>query len=170
MTSQTVKLYSLPLLSLNTLFAVMIFVGANIAFPQLVHLIPKGGLIFLPIYFFTIVASYKYGLSVGLLTAVLSPLANHVFFTMPSAEVLPILMVKGVLAASVASMVAKKTQNVTLIGLLIVVFGYQVLGSVAEWTMTSSLSAALQDFKIGLPGMALQILGGYSVLKMLSKK
>jgi hypothetical protein len=33
--------------------------------------------------------------------------------------------------------------------------------------MTGSLHAALQDFRIGLPGMALQVLGGYGLLKQI---
>ncbi|MDD4820239.1 MAG: hypothetical protein PHD21_05340 [Flavobacteriales bacterium] len=170
MTTQTAKLYSLPLVSLRTIFAVMVFVAANVAFPQAVHLIPQGGLIFLPIYFFTIVAAYKYGLAVGLLTAVLSPLTNHLFFEMPSAQVLPILIIKGVLAATAAALVARKTKSVAFINLIAVVLAYQVLGSAVEWGMTSSFAAAAQDFKIGLPGMALQIVGGYALIKFLCKE
>ena len=63
----------------------------NIVLPQLCHLVPQG-LILLPIYFFTLIGAYKYGWQVGLLTAVLSPLANHLLFGMPPAPMLaPIL-------------------------------------------------------------------------------
>ena len=50
-----------------------LFVIGNIALPQLCHLVPSGGPMLLPIYFFTLVAAYKYGWKVGLLTAVASP-------------------------------------------------------------------------------------------------
>ena len=106
MSVQTVKLYSLPLVSARTLFAAVVFTAANIAFPQLVHLVPGGGFVFLPIYFFTIVGAYKYGLYVGLMTAVLSPLANNLLFGMPPAGVLPVIMFKSVLAAVAASYIA----------------------------------------------------------------
>ena len=39
----------------RTYLAAAAFVCGNILVPQLCHLIPNGGLIFLPIYFFTLV-------------------------------------------------------------------------------------------------------------------
>ena len=53
-----------------------LFVAGNIVLPQLCHLVPQGGLVWLPIYFFTLVAAYKYGLTAGLLTAIVSPIVN----------------------------------------------------------------------------------------------
>jgi len=47
-----------------------------------------------------------------------------------------------------------------------VVLAYQIAGTLGEWAMTSSLFTALQDFRIGLPGMALQVIGGYALLKI----
>ena len=79
----TAKLYSLnPANTKTYLFAAM-FVLGNLLLPQLAHLVPQGGFIFLPIYFFTLIAAYKYGIHVGLLTAILSPLANYLIFGMP---------------------------------------------------------------------------------------
>ena len=73
----TAKLYSLSLNNTRTYLFATLFVLGNLLLPQLAHLVPQGGLILLPIYFFTLVAAYKYGIHVGLLTAILSPLANH---------------------------------------------------------------------------------------------
>ena len=129
MSVQTVKLYSLPLVSARTLFAAVVFTAANIAFPQLVHLVPGGGFVFLPIYFFTIVGAYKYGLYVGLMTAVLSPLANNLLFGMPPAGVLPVIMFKSVLAAVAASYFAKRAGRAALWAVLLTVVSYQVAGS-----------------------------------------
>ena len=70
----TAKLYSLNLHNTRTYLFALFFVAGNIIVPQLCHLIPNGGLMFLPIYFFTLVGAYKYGLSVGMITAVFSPL------------------------------------------------------------------------------------------------
>ena len=50
-----------------------------------------------------------------------------------------------------------------------VVVAYQVLGGIAEWLIASDLSAALQDFKIGFPGMLLQVVLGWVILKGLAK-
>ena len=79
------KLYSLPFGNVKTYLFVLLFVAGNIALPQLCHLVPAGGPTLLPIYFFTLIAAYKYGFKVGLLTALLSPVINHLLFAMPAA-------------------------------------------------------------------------------------
>ena len=142
----------------------------NVVLPQLCHLIPQGGLILLPIYFFTLVGAYKYGLRLGLLTAVFSPVVNHLLFGMPAAGVLPILLIKSSLLAVAAAVVASRSGKVTIPLLLLVVLSYQFVGGLVEWAVTGSLAAALQDFRLGLPGLAVQVLGGYVVLRWLMKK
>ncbi len=149
------------------LFGLLFAVG-NLFLPQLTHLIPSGGLIFLPIYFFTLIAAYKFGLTVGLLTAFLSPLLNSFLFGMPPVAVLPVILIKSFLLAIIAGSVAKRYQQISILHLLLVVLGYQVIGSLAEWALTQSISSALQDFRIGIPGMLLQIIGGYFLLKKLA--
>ncbi|MDR2085930.1 MAG: ECF transporter S component, partial [Dysgonamonadaceae bacterium] len=64
----TVKLYSLSYKETKTYLFALIFVTGNIVLPQICHLLPNGGLTWLPIYFFTLIAAYKYGIGVGLLT------------------------------------------------------------------------------------------------------
>lgn len=81
------KLYSLPFGNVKTYLFALLFVAGNIALPQLCHLVPAGGPTLLPIYFFTLIAAYKYGFKVGLLTALLSPVINHLLFAMPAAAV-----------------------------------------------------------------------------------
>ena len=70
----TVKLYTLGYSRVKTYVTALLFVAGNIVLPQLFHLVPQGGVTWLPIYFFTLVGAYKYGWKAGLLTAVLSPL------------------------------------------------------------------------------------------------
>ena len=82
-----VKLHTLPLNNVKTYLFAVIFAAGNLILPQLIHTIPQGGLIFLPIYFFTLIAAYKYGIHVGILTAMLSPLLNNVLFGMPPTAV-----------------------------------------------------------------------------------
>ena len=147
---------NLSVVNVRTYLFAVLFVGGNMLLPQLCHLMPDGGKIFLPIYFFTLIASYKFGLKVGILTAVLSPLCNHLLFGMPPAGMLPVLLVKSTLLALVGAIVADRSQRVSLLHVAAVVVAYQVLGGIAEWLIASDLSAALQDFKIGFPGMLLQ--------------
>lgn len=68
-----VKLYSLDYNNVKTYLTALLFVAGNMILPQIFHLVPQGGITWLPIYFFTLVAAYKYGWKVGLLTGVLSP-------------------------------------------------------------------------------------------------
>lgn len=159
-----IKIYNYGLNELKTYLFVFLFVVGNILLPQLCHLIPNGGRIFLPIYFFTLIASYKYGVKVGLMTAVLSPVINSVLFGMPALAVLPAILIKSVVLALAASSVANKTHKVSIVNLLIVILAYQCVGTLAEWAITSSFYLAVQDFRIGVPGMLLQLFGTYFLL------
>ena len=165
----TVKLYSLSYSEMRAYMWAAIFIVGNIALPQLCHLIPQGGLIWLPIYFFTLIAAYKYGWRVGLLTAVLSPVVNNLLFGMPPAAVLPSILIKSTLLALIAAYVAHRTGRVSILLLLAVVLGCQVLGCGIELLMHGSIYAGLQDFRLGVPGMLLQVIGGYLVLRYLLK-
>lgn len=159
-----IKIYNYGLNELKTYLFVLLFVAGNIILPQLCHLIPDGGKMFLPIYFFTLVASYKYGVKVGLMTAVLSPIINSLLFGMPALALLPAILTKSVVLALAASFVANKTHKISIVNLLIVVLTYQCVGTLAEWAMTSSFYVAIQDFRLGIPGMVLQIVLTYFLL------
>lgn len=160
---------ALGLSNYRTYLFASVFVLGNIVFPQLCHLVPDGGKILLPIYFFTLIASYKFGIRLGLLTAILSPLCNHLLFGMPPMAVLPVLLIKSSLLAVAAALVARHSCKVSLWLLAGVVLAYQLTGAVAELFITNSFSMALQDFRLGFPGMIVQIVGGWFVLKMLAR-
>lgn len=144
-------------------FAIL-FITGNLLLPQLTHLIPQGGLIFLPIYFFTLIAAYKFGWQVGLLTALLSPVVNNLLFGMPPAFVLPAILIKSSLLSVIAAIVGARSRKLSLLHTLFVVLAYQVIGSLAEWLLTGSLDKAVQDFTTGIPGMLIQVIGGYVLL------
>ena len=146
-----------------------LFVAGNIVLPQLCHLVPQGGLVWLPIYFFTLVAAYKYGLTAGLLTAIVSPIVNSSLFGMPAASMLPIILTKSVLLALAAAFIASKVHRVALWAVALAVVAYQGIGMMAEWGMTGSLTAALQDIRLGWPGMLVQVFGGFAIIKLIKK-
>lgn len=163
-------LYSLSYRDIRTYLFAALFIVGNIALPQLCHLIPQGGLMLLPIYFFTLIGAYKYGMRVGLLTAIASPVINSLLFGMPAMAVLPSILIKSVLLAIAAGYLAQRSHRLTLANMILVVLAYQVVGTLIEWPIDGSFYAAFQDFRIGIPGMLLQIFGGYAVIRYLIRK
>lgn len=165
------RLYVLDYKEARTYLYAGLFVIGNILFPQLCHIaVNNGGQIFLPIYFFTLIAAYRYGITVGILTAVCSPLVNHLMFGMPPAPMLMPILAKSVLLALAASWIPAKKRTASLISVVWIVLMYQIAGGIFEWLWTSSLTAALQDIRIGFPGILIQIFGGYALLKLIEKK
>ena len=146
-----------------------LFVVGNIVLPQLCHLVPQGGLVWLPIYFFTLVAAYKFGLTAGLLTSIASPVVNSLLFGMPMVASLPIILIKSVLLAVAAAFIASRVRRVAFWAVALAVVAYQGIGMLAEWGMTGSLTAALQDVRLGWPGILMQVFGGFAVMKIFKK-
>jgi len=169
METTTVKLYSLNYKEVKTYLFASLFIAGNLVLPQICHLIPGGGLTWLPIYFFTLIAAYKYGLRVGLLTAILSPLVNYLLFGMPALGALPVILAKSTILAGAAAYAAHRFQKISLIAIVGVVLAYQVIGTFVEWAIVKDFFVAVQDFRIGIPGMLIQIFGGYAVLKAIAK-
>ena len=170
MQTTSVRLYALQADNSKTYLLATAFIAGNILLPQLCHLVPEGGMRWLPIYFFTLVGAYKYGWHVGVLTAVLSPMLNSWIFGMPAATMLPVIECKSLLLALSAGVVAARFKSVSIALMAAVVALYQIVGGAFEWAWTGSLAAALQDVRIGLPGIALQIVGGWAVIKYLIRK
>lgn len=154
------KLYSLNYSNVRTYLFALLFVVGNIALPQICHLVPYGGPTLLPIYFFTLIAAYKYGFRVGLLTAILSPVINHLLFAMPSGAALPIILIKSALLAGTSALTARTLKSVSL---------WAILGTAFEWAFIGNFHVAVQDFRIGIPGMLIQWFGGYALLKAIAK-
>lgn len=165
----SVKLYSFSYKEVKTYLFALLFVAGNIILPQICHLIPGGGLTWLPIYFFTLIAAYKYGLRVGLLTAILSPLINSALFGMPPVAVLPAILVKSTLLAGAAAYAAHRFGKVSLLAIAGAVLTYQIVGTLIEWAFVQNFAVAIQDFRIGVPGMLVQLFGGYAILRAIAK-
>ena len=152
----------------RTYIAAGIFILGNIVVPQLCHLIPNGGFMFLPIYFFTLIGAFKYGWKVGLITAVLSPLVNCALFGMPPVASLPAILVKSISLAIAAGLIGKK-MAFSIWSVLLAVLVYQFIGMTFEFLSGFNLMHALQDVRIGWPGILIQIVGGYFLLKAIDK-
>lgn len=140
MQTTTVKLYSLEYNHVKTYWVAALFVLGNIVLPQLCHLIPQGGIRWLPIYFFTLIGAYKYGWRVGLLIALASPLVNSVLFGMPAVTSFPAILVKSILLTVAAGYTATHFRRASFLLLIAVVLAYQVVGTLDEWAMKGDFS------------------------------
>lgn len=167
---RTLKLYSLGFSDVKTYIFAALFITGNLLLPQLCHLTGTGGVTWLPIYFFTLIGAYKYGIKVGIITAVTSPLANYLLFGMPPEGALAGIMVKSLCLAVIAGIVAARYKKITLPLILAVVAGYQILGTIFEWAVLKNFYLAVQDLRIGLPGIIFQVIGGYLFLKITAGK
>lgn len=106
----------------------------------------------------------------GLLTALVSPLVNSALFGMPAVAVLPAVLLKSVLLAVAAGYAATRFRKASLVLLVGVVLFYQIVGTLGEWMLEGSFYVALQDFRIGLPGMLMQVLGGWLFINHIIRK
>lgn len=160
-------LYSLNFNDLKTYLYSFLFVVGNIVLPQLCHLIPNGGPMLLPIFFFTLIAAYKYGFVAGLITAVVSPLVNSMLFGMPETAMLPYVLLKSVLLAVAAAYVAHRFGKVTLPLLIVVVLFYQVVGTMVQCLAIGDMASMLPILYTAIPGMLIQVFVGYLIIKYL---
>jgi hypothetical protein len=140
----------------------------NLLLPYALHQIPNAGRTFLPILFFTLIAGWRFGAKAGLLTGVLSPLVNHFLTGMPPAPVLQALMLQSALLGLLAAGIASRSRRLTLPLLASVVLLHQVL-ILTPQLFQAGLQPAFATFELRLPGILLQILGGFALLWCLGR-
>jgi len=91
-------------------------------------------------------------------------------FSMPAPAVLPAIIMKSVLLAFTAAFAANYFKRVSMLILALVVLLYQIVGTLGEWILVNDFNLAIQDFRMAIPGMLLQVLGGYVIIKAISQK
>ena len=124
----------------------------------------------MPILFFTLIAAARYGWVCGLLTAVASPLINHLLFGMPAADMLVVLSVKSVVLASVIGFTMYKTGKLSLLSGLGAIAAYQLAGMLCLGMMTGSWNAAWADVMVSWPAMLVQIATLLILIQFLQRK
>ena len=141
----------------------------NLALPWAVHRIPDAGPALLPMFFFTLIAGWRFGVKAGLLTGLLSPLANHLLTGMPPAPAYLLLMGQSAVLGALAGAAGARRPRPTLAQVMAVVLAHQAL--VARPTLTQAgARAAWLGFELRLPGILLQILGGCALLRLLAPR
>ena len=142
-----------------------VFVAANVLFPQVVHLMPLGGKALLPIMLFTLIASVRFGLYAGLLTAALSPLVSYLLCGMPDGAMLTAVYAKSLVIALTFGLWKMSGRAFNLLNMALLIIGVQFFCFVIERTLIFGIPAVWSDLLISWPGMILQLLGGFLVVK-----
>ena len=166
----TVRLYTLNYNEAKTYLWAMVFVACNLILPQVFHLIPQGGFIFAPLSFVILIGAYKFGWKTGLLAALLSPFVNHAITGMPAWEVLPVMALKLAAIAVIAGLTAQQFKTLSLPLLIGVVLTSLIVGGLGELLLTGAIAATIADVTVGWPGLLLQVVGGYLVIRYLLKQ
>ena len=161
----SVRLYALNYDEVKTYLWAAVFVACNMVFPPLFHLIPQGGVIFSPLSLVILAGAYKFGWKAGLLAAVLSPMTNHIITGMPVMGVLEVMTMKLAVLAMVAGLVAQRFNSVSLSLLVGVVLASKAIGGFGELLLTGGIDATIADFIIGWPGLILQVVGAWLIVK-----
>lgn len=169
-TSQHLKTFPLSYAQWKTAATVLLYSIISLALPGLCHLLPNGGTTWLPIYFMTLLLSWRYGYRVGLIAAILIPVTNHLLFGMPMASSLAVILIKSVLLALAASALSRRIAEVSVFAVALVVIAYQLLGGLAEWAIAGSWQVAVQDLAVGYPGLLVQIAAGWLLLRYVLHK
>ena len=149
-------------------FAAALTAG-NVAAPMAVHSIPRGGLIFLPIFFFTLIAAYRFGFAAGALTGLASPLLNNALTGMPPAAELFTVLAQSIVLAAIAAFLAARTVRVQVWPLLLAAVAMQLAGFVIDLARGGTVASGLDVLRLGIPGVALMVVGGYAVLRLLDR-
>jgi hypothetical protein len=161
----SVRLYAFNYDEVKTYMWTAVFVACNLVLPQLFHLIPQGGVIFSPLSLVILAGAYKFGWKTGLLAALLSPLVNHSLTGMPAWEVLPVMTLKLAVLAVLAGLVAQQFKAVSVLLLIGVVLASKAIGGLGELLLTGGIDATTADFIVGWPGLLLQVVGTWLILK-----
>ena len=161
----TARLYTLNFDEVKTYVWATVFVACNLVLPQVFHLIPQGGVIFSPLSLVILVGAYKFGWKTGLMAALLSPVVNHLLTGMPAAEVMPVMALKLAVLAMVAGLAAQHFKTVSLPLLIGVILVSKAIGCLGEFALTGGIEATIADFTIGWPGLLLQVIGAWLILK-----
>jgi hypothetical protein len=149
------------------LFSLALTVG-SVALPSALHHFYIAGQIFLPIYFFVLIGAYKLGWKVGVITAFFSVLTSFVLTGMPVLTILPFVIIKGVLLALAASFFARRNGKLSILNMLLIVLSYQFAGLIIVYLFTHNLTLSTADLVLGYPGLLIEIIGGYILLKSIS--
>jgi hypothetical protein len=148
------------------IFSLVLIAGSTM-FPYVLHHFYLAGQVFLPIYFFVLVGAYKFGWKVGVMTGISSAFISFALTGMPMIAILPFVIIKVILLALLASFFARKIGKLSMLTMLLIVASYQLAGFSIVYLFTHNFALSAADLVSGYPGLLLEIIGGYALLKFI---
>lgn len=166
MKTSSVTLYALPATDARAYLLAAVFALGNLLLPWLCHFVPHGGQMLLPVFFFTFVGAYKFGLAVGLTAGIASPLLNAWLTGMPTPAMLPPMLIQSVLLAVAASATARRFRSASFVLLALPVVACQVVGLLVEEALMPGAMPFFTALRMAIPGMLLMVFGGGFLIRL----
>jgi hypothetical protein len=151
----------------RTYFLSSALIIGSVLLPHAFHQFHLAGQVFLPIYFFVLIGAYKFGYKVGVITGIFSPLISFFLTGMPMLMILPFVIVKGIILGLIAGFFVTKFRKLSMLSLFLVVISYQSIGFLIVYLFTHNLNLSTTDLILGYPGLILQVVGGYTLLRLI---
>lgn len=142
-----------------------LFVAGNVLLPRLCHMVPDGGKMFLPIMLFTLVATVRFGLWCGMVTALASPMVSVLLFGSPSGVVLTSVILKSVIIALVFGLWKQYRGGFSAVTLLGLILAVQLGCFALEGGLLAGWAESWRSLLISWPGVALQWVAALLALK-----
>jgi uncharacterized membrane protein len=154
--------YVLKFTDIHLYLFVALFVAMDVTVPWLCHWIhPLAGAIFLPMFFFILLAGLLFGWRAGLLVGIMTPIISYGISSMPDPIVLPRILVQAMSCGFVAGFFMEQRRHTVFRS----VIGAMVIGHVAAGLAILILYGGAENpfdiiwkaAKMGLPGILLQL-------------
>lgn len=139
-----------------------VLVAVDVVVPWACHRVhPLAGPVFLPMFFFSLLAGLLFGWQVGLLVGFLTPLVSYATSGMPVLQRLPQVVVQNSVFGTAVGLLQQRFRLGTVQALLgALASGYLALGlaiTAVYWGTVSPLMAVWQTIQQGWPGIAVQL-------------
>jgi len=154
--------YVLRFTNLRLYAFVTLFVALDVAIPWFCHWIhPLAGPVFLPMFFFVLLAGLLFGWRAGLLVGTLTPLISYGISGMPPLPLFPRIFAEAMFYGLAAGLLRERFKmNVfwSLVGAMIAGrFAGGLAVFIVYWSAASSLGSIWEAAKLGWPGIVIQL-------------
>lgn len=136
-------------------------IAGNLLLPMVLHQFGNAGQIFLPLYFFSLLGGLLYGWKVGLTVGLLSPLLSFLFTHMPPMPILNFVILKSVVLGAGAGKLSRIFRDKSLyFSSFLALALMQISGITAIFWITNNWRMATADLVLGYPGIMMMLVVG----------